>query len=164
VGVAVVKKIEGRHVLYMLLGFFGVMITVNMIFVYFALTSFSGLSEKDAYTKGINYNKAIEVFKAQQARGWQVQLEAKSVGDQKSQFFLKLLDKQGAPITGLKALVKMRHPALESADFETELMAKKGGYVAKIDFPSAGQWDVVLLISGGGFETPYRLEKRIWVK
>ena len=79
-----IKKIEGRHVFYMLLGFFGVMAGVNAIFVYFALTSFSGISVEDSYLKGLDYNAEIASSKDQASRNWVGDFEFVDLGDKKA--------------------------------------------------------------------------------
>ena len=48
--------IAGRHVLWGLIGFFGVIFAVNAIFVYAAEETFSGGDTSDPYRKGLNYN------------------------------------------------------------------------------------------------------------
>ena len=69
------RPITGRKVLWMLLGFFGVMMAVNGIFVYLALSSFSGLETVNAYVKGLDYNATLRRGAAQKALGWQVERE-----------------------------------------------------------------------------------------
>ena len=64
------KQITGKHVLFILFGFFGVMLAVNGVFVHFATATFSGVSTEDAYRKGLHYNETIAAFQVQQATGW----------------------------------------------------------------------------------------------
>ena len=50
------KELTGRHVLYMILGFFGVVLLANVVFVYLAMDTFTGLATEGAYVKGLSYN------------------------------------------------------------------------------------------------------------
>ncbi|MHA1599926.1 MAG: FixH family protein, partial [Alphaproteobacteria bacterium] len=47
------KVLTGRHVLIMVLAFFGLVIAANVIFVVLAWQSWSGLSTDDAYRRGL---------------------------------------------------------------------------------------------------------------
>lgn len=158
------RKIEGRHVLYMLLGFFGVMIAVNAVFVYFALTSFSGISFKDSYTRGINYNDEIASSRSQDSRGWISQLTFDDLENKKAVISLNLTDKDGHTLDNLVAVLFVRRPAQEGKDRQITMMPAQGKFQTELEFDYSGQWDLTILITGGGHDTPYRLEKRVWVK
>ena len=157
------KKLEGRHVLYMLLSFFGVMVAVNMVLVYFAVTSFSGLTEKDPYKKGINYNQVIEAREAQKNRNWSVDLAVEGPVS-KTVVTLKITAPDGKVIAAEKVTAVFRHPAKTGLDVEISLSPLADGYTGDVALASAGQWDLYLTVAGGGYDTPYHVEKRIWVK
>jgi len=159
-----VKKLEGRHVLYMLLGFFGVMCAVNAVFVYFALTSFSGLSVEDSYLRGLRYNDEIAASKDQSSREWSSDLYFEGLGDKKAIVSVRLTDRSGKPLTGLVAQLNIRRPTQEGQDRQLTMMPTQEEFQSELEFPFSGQWDLIILVTGGGYETPYRLEKRVWVK
>ena len=50
-------KLTGWHVLWIMLGFFGLMFTVNGIFLYHAITSFPGEDVKKSYLQGLEIGK-----------------------------------------------------------------------------------------------------------
>ena len=158
------KKIEGRHVLYMLLGFFGVMGGVNAIFVYFALTSFSGISVEDSYLKGLSYNEEIASSKDQASREWISDFEFVDLGNKKAIVSLRLSDRDGARLSGVVAQLNIRRPAQDEQDRQLTMMPRQGEFQSELEFPYAGQWDLSILVTGGGYEAPYRVEKRVWVK
>ncbi len=157
-------KLQGKHVLFMLLGFFGVMIAVNMVFVYFALTSFSGLSFEDSYKRGTAYNNEIASANEQAARGWDSNITFEALGEKRGAISLLLLDKNGSKITGLDVLATLRRPVGPYDSHSQKMVATARGLETEIQFEHAGQWDLVFEIKGGGYEQPYRLEKRVWVK
>ena len=55
----------GRTVLTALLITFGIVFAVNGVFVYFAVSTWPGLSQSDAYEKGLRYNEVIRAALAQ---------------------------------------------------------------------------------------------------
>ena len=63
------RRITGWTVFYGMVAFFGVIIAVNLTFVYFALDSWPGLTTQHAYEEGIAYNKTLEQAAAQLIAG-----------------------------------------------------------------------------------------------
>ena len=63
------RVITGRHVLIGLIVFFGVMLVANGIFLYTALTTYSGVVSNEPYRKCLNYNERILAEKHQQSLG-----------------------------------------------------------------------------------------------
>ena len=53
------RPLTGRHVLAMVLAFFTVVMGVNAIFAYIAISGFSGIETEDAYVKGLAYNETF---------------------------------------------------------------------------------------------------------
>jgi nitrogen fixation protein FixH len=158
------RKLTGRHVALMLAGFFGLMFAVNGIFVYFALTSFSGVSVSDAYRKGLDYNQELQSKEAQNARGWLHSMAFVQSGDNKGTFHLKLEDQNGQQIADLSVTGVLRRPVREGSDRIVTFTTGDGVYLADIADLRKGQWDIIVQLVGGGYSEPYRLDKRIWVK
>ena len=52
-------RITGRHVLFAMLAFFAVVIGVNATMITYAVGTFSGEEEADAYRKGLDYNQTL---------------------------------------------------------------------------------------------------------
>ena len=77
-GQKMIGEIKGKHVLFAMLSFFGVILVVNGVFTYFALSTFTGVSTDDAYRRGRAYNQTIEAAMEDQAlllwQGARVQL------------------------------------------------------------------------------------------
>lgn len=158
------KKLQGKHVLYILLGFFGVMFIVNGVFVFFALTSFSGLSVQDSYKRGLNYNIEIESAEYQSARGWKVDLGVDNLGSNRVHISLEVADKNGNKISGLGAVATLRRPLGADKLISQTMLMSKGEFETEFVLETTGQWDLTIEVVGGGYDQPYRLEKRIWVK
>ena len=60
--------LTGRHVLMMLIAFFGVIFAVNGVFLYAAISTFDGTDTSSAYQKGIDYNTTIAESEEQARR------------------------------------------------------------------------------------------------
>ncbi len=158
------RKLKGIHVFLMLAGFFGVMFAVNGVFVYFALTSFSGVSVDDAYKKGLSYNQEISRLEKQRARGWQTGFSVSTLPDNNVAVSLSVTDKTGQVPDNLSATLLITRPARQDQDRTLDLTQADGKFTADIQLPESGQWDLLVEVKGGGYNQPYRVEKRIWVK
>jgi nitrogen fixation protein FixH len=157
--------ITGRKALAMLLSFFAVIVLVNGVFMYFALTSFSGLSTENAYVKGVNYNRTLAQGRAQKAAGWQVTATALQVTPGRQVVLnVRVMDRHGRPLDNLALRGQLRRPTYAGDDVTLEFEATgKGGYRALADPDAAGQWDLRLLAQVDD-ATDYRWEKRLWLK
>jgi nitrogen fixation protein FixH len=158
------RPLTGKHVLGMLLGFFAFMLIANGFFVYFALTSFSGLSTDDPYQKGLNYNQALAAKVEQQARGWISDLRVDEVGPGEVLITLSVLDANGNAIDLSKAAAVLRRPAVQGEDVRIDFSKQGPALVSSIKLEKLGNWDLKIMLHGGGYNEPYRLEKRLWVK
>lgn len=156
-----IRRIEGRHVLAILVAFFGVMFAVNGAFVYFALSTFGGVETEDAYRKGLDYNATLEEAGAQASLGWQpvLALDAPS-----GTLTLKVADKAGKPVTGLKVTGVLMRPATNTSDRSIDRFAEQGSgvYVGRIDKLEPGTWIADLTMQ---WETgiPFKMRERLWL-
>ncbi|WP_417453168.1 FixH family protein [Kiloniella sp.] len=157
------KKFTGKHFLISILSFFGVIIGMNIVFVYFATNTWTGLSRENAYIDGLNYNQTIEAAKQQKEMNWQSSLELVSQGSQKMISFT-LLDQNNLNLSGFDVTVKIGRPTLQGYD-QTLVLAEssRGQYEAVIDLPLKGQWHASLSATSPN-GTPFQLEKRFFVK
>jgi nitrogen fixation protein FixH len=156
------KGIEGRHVLWGLIGFFGVMFIVNAIFVYLALATFSGGDTSNPYRKGLHYNDTLKAQERQTERGWQTEVE---YDDKTRQLRLSFLDKTAAPITGLRIDAKLSRPATDREDRRIDLAeVSQGVYAATVDL-APGLWVISVSSRKGGerSSSAYRLKRRLFV-
>jgi nitrogen fixation protein FixH len=130
--------LKGRHVLMSLIGFFGVMLIANGLFVYFALSTFTG-SDSDPYRRGLHYNETLAAAERQAEKGWQ---SALSYDAGKRRLTLGLTDHQSKPVTGLQIEAVVGRSVTDKEDHALSLKEGAGGvYSADIDL-SPGQWVV----------------------
>jgi nitrogen fixation protein FixH len=151
-------KLTGWHVLWIMLGFFGLMFTVNGIFLYHAITSFPGEDVKKSYLQGLDYNSSLEAKAAQDLLGWSA---AAGVYDENLVF--NLVDATGQPISARLVSVELRHPGSTAYDESLVLESfGSGDYVTNISELSAGRWDAQFQVFDSvGAEVVFRANKRI---
>ncbi len=153
-------KMTGRHFLYWIVSFFGVIFTVNGIFIYMALSTWSGLEVKNAYQVGRNYNKYLAAAEAQNKRGWKVDVTKRLAGDSLS-VVVRPRDAKGAPLTGLEITVWLRRPTQEDLDRQRVLTeGETGRYSGVLPLPAKGLWQFILIAKRNGKEV-YRSRSRV---
>jgi len=157
------KQITGRHVLFALIGFFGVILIANGIFIYFALSTYQGLDNPNAYERGVNYNERIEAAEKQAALGWSHQLVAGA-----GKLELRIHDKAGKPVTGLIVSGEIRRAVGEEMGLPLKFEGSADGvYRAEAERVEPGNWIVSLeaaRLQSDGLEIEYRIKERVWLK
>jgi nitrogen fixation protein FixH len=160
---ATVGRITGKHVLAICLGFFGVMLAVNMMFVFLAVSTFNGGEGGKAYQTGLDYNQTIAAARAQEQLGWSHKIEAATAG----RITVLVTDRAGGPVRALSLSGDIGRPA---ADKFTRPLAfqevRPGAYAAEAGALNDGNW-VVSLAARAKPETEtivYRAKERLWLK
>ncbi len=156
------KEISGRHVLYMMLGFFATVTAVNLVFVFFALSGFSGLDTEDAYQKGLAYNETLQAADAQRALGWSAALEGRLTEGGPAPLRLSYRDAAGRPLDGMTVRAEIRRPVKEGHDFVADLLPLGPGiYGADVAVALKGQWDIRVTATDRAGQR-HILEQRLW--
>ena len=157
-------RLTGRHVLYAFLGFFGCILLVNGVFVYFALDTWTGLTNKQAYVDGLDYNSQLAAGAEQRALGWQVAVTAAPAEEGAWRINARFVDAGGQPIEGLSVSAALLRPTREGMDQDLVLQRVAAGDYAAAFVPAApGNWDAVVVAERRG-ETVFRREQRLWLK
>lgn len=143
-GPVIDKPLTGRHVLAILVVFFAVIITVNMVMMTVALRTMPGVEVKSAYEASQRFNGELDAIAAQDKRGWQVDIAtAEFRAGQKLGVVVR--DKTGEPINGLDGVVRLDRPTDKRLDQALTLRAAGGGrYEVVLPELQAGQWDVTV--------------------
>lgn len=152
------RPLTGRSVLFLVLGFFGLIVAMNGLFVWLALSSFSGVTSDRAYVEGLSYNETLAAAEAQKARGWQG-----TIGLDGGGVTLTLTDAQGQPVQGLVLEATLGRPATRAFDRRLPLVEKAPGvYRAEAELPP-GLWQAVIL-GADHAGLPFRTEARLWLR
>ena len=137
-----VKKFTGYHATIMIVSFFAVVITVNMIMARFALATFSGTVVDNSYVASQKYNQWLEQARTQQAHGWTVS-PAVRAADKAS---IIITGADGAALQGAAIEAIAEHPIGQSEPFEINFVpAGTGGYQSVQTLP-AGRWKLKIII------------------
>lgn len=126
-------EIKGQHVLAFMVGAFGLIITVNVLMAYKAVSTFPGLEVENSYVASQEFDSER---KAQLALGWTLT----PTYDQKlKELELAFTDADGNPVkvASLEVLVGR---TTEAADDSYPKFARESGvYIAKADL-APGKW------------------------
>jgi len=134
-----VKPVTGTKVLIWVALFFAVVFSANIAFVYFAETTWTGLTTKTSYQDGINFNSNYERAEQQKKLGWQSKIQTFT----SKQLVVVFSDKQGNALTGLQVGVKIMRPVREKFDRVVKLEETAYGvYQAGLQLPLPGRWQL----------------------
>ena len=152
--------INGRHVLWGMIGFFGIIFAVNGTFVYVALSTWTGADVDNAYVRGLAYNRVLEAAQVQRDLGWSVSVDSLTARAGTVDLLLSYRDAAGASISGLTVEARFRHPVQRSYDRTVALEDRGlGRYGTRLALPSDGLWDVHAVAIGND-DTRHVLEFR----
>ncbi|PKU26232.1 FixH family protein [Telmatospirillum siberiense] len=152
---------------YIYVGVFLVVLAVNLIFMFSAIHTFSGLSTDQAYDKGLKYNEEIASAKRQQQLGWTVTAEVRATAPTAAvphgaDILVTFKDKDGRPVTGLQGDVSFIRPAQAGHDGSGTMAEQgQGRYLIAAVLPLAGQWDLEVAARRG--DVSYRFAQRIYL-
>jgi nitrogen fixation protein FixH len=128
----------------------GVVVAVNGVMVYLALSSFGGLAHERAFARGIAYNRLLATIEHQESLGWRATLrwEPAASGNGAGELRLDLAQANTAPLSGASIQARLRRPLERMAVVDAQFVETSGGiYVARLALPRAGQWDVELQVT-----------------
>ncbi len=147
--------IKGWHVLVIMIAFFGIIFTVNAIFITTALDTFPGEETRRSYVQGRDYNQVVEARRAQEALGWSA-----TANLAEERVLVEVLDADGAPVTGLRLEGQLQHPANMSYDRDLVFTEVRDGvYAAGAGDLPEGRWTLTAEAAG---DQPFALETRLW--
>ena len=94
------RELTGKHVLFCLLGFFGVVFAVNGVLVKAAISTFGGVETSSSYKAGLMFEQEVARAGQQDELHWQV--VGKLARDKAGEAVLDISarDAKGVPLTG----------------------------------------------------------------
>jgi nitrogen fixation protein FixH len=139
------RPLTGRMVLFSLLAFFGVVISVNVIMMRLAIQTLPGTEVDSAYSASLAYEKEIAAAHDQNQRNWKVDAHVERNPDGGARLRVEARDNTGKPISGLKFQGRFERPTDRRADQPVTLAEVESGvYRGSSPLISPGQWDLVL--------------------
>lgn len=158
---------RGWWIPYTFVGGFAVVMIANGALLYFATTTFSGLTTRQAYVEGLAYNDRVAEEQAQAALGWTLDVGLSSAvtplsdaPGRAARVRLTATDAAGRPLDGLAIEALVRRPTEQGLD-QTVALAPvgPGAYQADLTLPKPGLWDILFTARQG--EDTFRLRRRL---
>ncbi|RLQ87146.1 FixH family protein [Notoacmeibacter ruber] len=137
----------GRHMLIIMVLFFGVVISVNLTLAFFASQSWTGLVVKNSYVASQNFEKDRAERAAQIARDWDAHVSMKD-----DFLAVELKDGEGRPVERAKVTAELKGVMFDKDDQTVVLPSlPEGGYGLPVDL-HAGAWVAKLTVEPRGVE------------
>jgi nitrogen fixation protein FixH len=137
---------------WIFVGCMAIVVLVNAGMVAAALTTYSGLAHRDAFGRGVAYNKVIENVERQERLGWKVDLRLGEVRAEGVQSLaVSLRDASDTALGGARVSAMLRRPVENVAPVEIAFDEHGiGSYAAGPVALRRGQWDVRLVVERAG--------------
>ena len=148
------SEFTGRHMLAIMLAFFGVIIAVNVTMAVMANTSWTGFVVKNSYVAGREFNRKAEEGRRQAALGWEAQL---AIADGVVRY--AVADAGGAPVRLAGGTATFRRPVSDAEDTVVTLTARDGALEGVVKVAD-GAWIVEFNVDAG-LETAWRETRRL---
>ncbi len=149
------RQFTGWHMLFIMIGFFAVVIGANLYMAISADRAWTGLVVKNSYVASQEYNAKLAASRAQHAMGWSSNIEIVD-----GEFIFMLLDGEQKPLSAQEVIVQINRPVGTKDDVQLILQQREDGkYSANIDL-GAGVWKVHLIANFAdqpAFEHYYKL-------
>ena len=157
-----VRGVRGWHVLASLVAFFCIVIGMNALMVYSAVSTYSGVVAAEPYRKGLHYNERIQADERQQRLRWETALSVEPTG----KIALTFTDADGRRIQHLDVRLMIGRPSTNRQDRTVALVGDGAGYFSADVAPlSAGAWIAAIeaRASATDNEPIFRARRRLWL-
>ncbi len=143
-------ELRGWHVLMIVVGFFAVVIAVDVGMAVQAYRTFPGEVTAKPYEEGLAFNGALARRDEERSLGWRASVETSVAGagsavrSGRVQLKLKITDRAGQPVRGLKLSGRLERPATESGRLALALTETRPGLYEATAPDTPGAWDLTI--------------------
>lgn len=155
------KELTGRHVLLMVVAFFGVIFAINAYFITAAVTSFRGEDVKGSYRQGLEYNQQLETRRAESQLGWSASYNVINT-ETDSPRVIVALKKKSSPLANLDISGTIRHPTDTKMDKTVSFVETKSGQYEMVEPLPSGQWQLRATATDGA--DTFNFQHDLWTK
>ncbi|MEM1073476.1 MAG: FixH family protein [Pseudomonadota bacterium] len=127
------KELKGRHVAFMFIGAFSIIVAVNLTLAFSAVNTFPGLEVKNSYVASQSFDVDRD---AQLALGWTVLAEARD-----GKVVLSITDAAGMPVEVSKLAATLGRATHVRDDMTPEFRFDGTNYVAATGV-APGNWNI----------------------
>jgi nitrogen fixation protein FixH len=147
-------RFSGWHVTAILIGFFGIIIAVNVTMAVFASRTFGGTVVDNSYVASQSYNRWLAEARAQEALAWEERVVRS--GDR-----IEIVVRSSAgPLEGAAVSGIAIHPLGRAEPISLRFDEADGGRYRSANALPAGRWIVQLEIAQGGQRKRIRADLR----
>ncbi|MDJ0949573.1 MAG: FixH family protein [Alphaproteobacteria bacterium] len=127
------------------IGFFGVVFAANGVLAYLAFDTWTGLTTKGAYEKGLDHNRTVQTAEDQRRTGWTAAVGLAPSDGGRTKVTVELRGRDGQRLQGAQVVAHFIRPTQAGHDVDLPLSADRDGrYVGEVVLPLPGQWEVRL--------------------
>lgn len=153
------REFTGRHLLLILIAFFGVIISVNVTMATLANKSWTGLVVQNSYVESQKFNDHFDAARARASLGWRSEMTYAG-----GTFSYRITNREGRDVRLMDVAVEFRRPVQESKDRHAALLpAGNGSFAGELSLDD-GQWIVDVSAVAPGLAEPWRDMKRVFVR
>jgi nitrogen fixation protein FixH len=137
------RTFTGRHMAAVMLGFFGIVVVVNVAMARLAIGTFGGVVVENSYLASQNFNRWLDAAAAENKLGW----KAEAIRAPGGRLAVKL---SGVPESGTTLTAVARHPLGRLPDHSLAFRRNPaGGFVSTSALPQ-GRWRLRLDVRADG--------------
>ncbi len=140
------RRFTGRHMVTILIGFFGVVIAVNLLMVRMAIGTFGGTVVDNSYVASQNFNNWLAQARAERTLGWRIEV-ARDGGDHLA---VTVRDAAGAPLPAAQVTALARHPLGRKPERIMRFSDSGAARFRSTASLGAGRWQVIVTIESDG--------------
>jgi nitrogen fixation protein FixH len=145
-----------RHFPRYLILAMGVVMAVNVRFIYFAVTTFPGEVGQDEFGMSNHYDSVLAAKAAQDSLGWTASLRSEGMTP-----LLHLAGPDGRPLAGAVVTAQAERPIGTDAPLALGF-TERGLEYTGVALPAGGQWDLRLIIRRANQEI--RITRRLIIQ
>ena len=138
------REVTGRHVLFSLLAFFGVVFAVNAVMVKAATSTFGGVETTSSYKAGLMFEQEVARAERQDDLHWQIGGKLARNRSGEAVLDISARDAKGVPLAGITAQARLAHPADERLDHVIALDRTGAGFFHGEVEAQPGQWELII--------------------
>lgn len=138
------RPFTGKHITLILVGFFAVVIAVNVLMARLATSTFGGVVVENSYVASQQFNGWLKEASAEQALGWKADIAR----DAQGRAAITLRDSKAKALASAKVTAIAEHPLGQRP--ETDLVLREvapGTYAAPLE---AGRWRLRVTVEAEG--------------
>ena len=152
--------LRGRHIPWLFVAGFALVVAVNATMVSLAVGSFSGLYTAKPRDRGLHYNAVVEAQKSRDALGWRIDAQWRP---ESNRLEVTAFDAAGQPLSGARIQVELVRPVEKHPPLAVAMAAIDGGrFAGHVELPARGNWDVDIVVEHAGER--YALTRRMFLR